>query len=57
MVNICPLQDGFLVNQYDTFDETRTTEEGLQMWSDIKLAVEKQLEEKPISISGLILQL
>jgi len=43
--------DKFIILQYTKFNESRDTAEGLQLWTDIKLAAQKKLEEKPISLS------
>ena len=45
--------DIFVDLQYNKFLEQSKSEEGLQLWADIKVALRKQIEEKPISLSGI----
>ena len=44
--------DIFVDLQYDKFVNQSKSEEGQKLWQDIKVALRKQIEEKPISLSG-----
>lgn len=51
---IAEAHDTFVDLQYEELQKMQTTEEGEQFWADIKVALEKQITEKPISLSGLL---
>lgn len=47
-------QDIFVDLQYDKFVNQSNTDDGQKLWQDIKVALRKQIEEKPISLSGFL---
>ncbi|XP_063684670.1 uncharacterized protein LOC134818889 isoform X9 [Bolinopsis microptera] len=48
---IAEQHDIFVDLQYNKFLEQSKSDAGLQLWADIKVALRKQIEEKPISLS------
>ncbi|KAL5269357.1 hypothetical protein ACHWQZ_G002997 [Mnemiopsis leidyi] len=48
---IAEQQDIFVDLQYDKFVNQSNTDDGQKLWQDIKVALRKQIEEKPISLS------